>query len=146
MAAGADSQPAGTGRAAPPPSASPVAPSAVGASSAASCSKTQGRLPFSAVRSYSFVVFGPGEPHLDPVRLDRDALRAAPRDAPSRGSTGTATPVSRAVRPELTARGASTQANQLAGGWKDPAMVVRYAASVSTREGAVSRYLRSSGR
>ena len=43
---------------------------------------------------------------------------------------------------ELTARGASTHAIQLAGGWKDPAMVVRYAASVSTREGAVSKYLR----
>ena len=47
---------------------------------------------------------------------------------------------------ELTARGASTHAIQLAGGWKDPAMVVRYAASVSTREGAVSKYLRSPGR
>ena len=46
---------------------------------------------------------------------------------------------------ELTARGASTHAIQLAGGWKDPAMVVRYAASVSTREGAVSKYLRSPG-
>ena len=46
---------------------------------------------------------------------------------------------------ELTARGASTHAIQLAGGWKDPAIVVRYAASVSTREGAVSKYLRSPG-
>ena len=43
---------------------------------------------------------------------------------------------------ELTARGASTHAIQIAGGWKGPAMVVRYAASISTREGAVSRYLR----
>ena len=34
---------------------------------------------------------------------------------------------------ELTAPGASTHAIQLAGGWKDPAMVVRYAASISTR-------------
>ena len=51
---------------------------------------------------------------------------------------------------ELTARGVSTHAIQLAGGWKDAAMVVRYAASVSTREGAVSsdirKYLRTSGR
>ena len=46
---------------------------------------------------------------------------------------------------ELTARGASTHAIQLAGGWKDPAMVVRCAASVSTREGAISKYLRSPG-
>ena len=46
---------------------------------------------------------------------------------------------------ELTARGASTHAIQLAGGWKEPAIVVRYAASVSTREGAVSKYLRSPG-
>ena len=43
---------------------------------------------------------------------------------------------------ELTARGASTHAIQLAGGWKNPAQVVRYAASISTREGAVSKYLR----
>ena len=43
---------------------------------------------------------------------------------------------------ELTARGASTHAIQIAGGWKGPAMVVRYAASISTREGAVSKYLR----
>ena len=47
---------------------------------------------------------------------------------------------------ELTARRASTHAIHLAGGWKDPAMVIRYAASVSTRERAVSRHLRSSGR
>ena len=43
---------------------------------------------------------------------------------------------------ELTARGASTRAVQLAGGWKDASMVVRYAASVATRDGAVSRYMR----
>ena len=47
---------------------------------------------------------------------------------------------------ELTARGASTHAIQIAGGWKDPGMVVRYAARVSSREGAVSKYLPSSGR
>ena len=33
---------------------------------------------------------------------------------------------------ELTARGASTHAIQLAGGWKTPSMVVRYAATVAT--------------
>ena len=43
---------------------------------------------------------------------------------------------------ELTARGAATHAVQLAGGWKDASMVVRYAASVATRDGAVSRYMR----
>ena len=43
---------------------------------------------------------------------------------------------------ELTARGASTHAVQLAGGWKTPSMVVRYAATVATRDGGVSRYLR----
>ena len=43
---------------------------------------------------------------------------------------------------ELTARGASTYTIQLAGGWKTPSMVVRYAAAVATRDGGVSRYLR----
>ena len=43
---------------------------------------------------------------------------------------------------ELTGRGASTHAIQLAGGWKTPSMVVRYAATVATRDGGVSRYLR----
>ena len=43
---------------------------------------------------------------------------------------------------ELTARGAATHAVQLAAGWKDASMVVRYAASVATRDGAVSRYMR----
>ena len=43
---------------------------------------------------------------------------------------------------ELTARGAATHAFQLAGGWKDASMVVRYAASVAIRDGAVSRYMR----
>ena len=43
---------------------------------------------------------------------------------------------------ELTARGASTHVIQLAGGWKTPSMVVRYAATVATRDGGVSRYLR----
>ncbi len=43
---------------------------------------------------------------------------------------------------ELTARGASTPAVQRAGGWKDATMVLRYAASVAARDGAVSRYMR----
>ena len=43
---------------------------------------------------------------------------------------------------ELTARGAATHAVQLAGGWRDATMVVRYAASIVTRDGAVSRYMR----
>ena len=47
----------------------------------------------------------------------------------------------RSRRRAHTARGASTHAIQIAGGWKGPAMVVRYAASVSSREGAVSKYL-----
>ena len=71
-----------------------------------------------------------------PPPAPRPASRAAGR--PHGGRVGLAV--------ELTARGASTHAIQLAGGWKDPAMVVRYAASISTREGAVSRHLRSSGR
>ena len=40
---------------------------------------------------------------------------------------------------ELPARGASPHAVQLAGGWKDASMVVHYAASIATRDGAVSR-------
>ena len=43
---------------------------------------------------------------------------------------------------ELTARGASTHDIQIAGGWKDAGMVARYAASISTRGGAVSRFMR----
>ena len=42
---------------------------------------------------------------------------------------------------ELTARGAATHVVQLAGGWKDASMVVRYAALVATRDDAVSRYM-----
>ena len=43
---------------------------------------------------------------------------------------------------ELAARGASTHAIQLAGGWKGSSMVVRYATAVATRDDAVSRFLR----
>ena len=42
---------------------------------------------------------------------------------------------------ELSARGASTREVQLAGGWKDATMVARYAASVSSKGGAVSRLM-----
>ena len=42
---------------------------------------------------------------------------------------------------ELAARGAPMRAIQLAGGWKSPSMVVRYAAAVTTRGGAVRRFL-----
>ena len=43
---------------------------------------------------------------------------------------------------ELAARGAPLRAIQLAGGWKSPSMVVRYAAAVATRGCAVRRFLR----
>ena len=46
---------------------------------------------------------------------------------------------------ELTARGASTHDIQIAGGWKDAGMVARYAGSVSTRDGAVRRFMRQTG-
>ena len=42
---------------------------------------------------------------------------------------------------ELTAHGAATHVVQLADGWKDANMVVRYAALVATRDDAVSRYM-----
>ena len=46
---------------------------------------------------------------------------------------------------ELAARGAPTRAVQLAGGWKSPAMVVHYTASVTPRPANVNRYLRPEG-
>ena len=46
---------------------------------------------------------------------------------------------------ELAARGASTRAVQLAGGWKSPSMVFHYTAAVTPRDEAVSRYLRQEG-
>ena len=45
---------------------------------------------------------------------------------------------------ELSARGASALEVQLACGWKDPATVARYAASVGSRSGAVSRLMQGS--
>ena len=42
---------------------------------------------------------------------------------------------------ELSSRGASTHEVQLAGGWKNATMVARYAASVSSKGGAVSRLM-----
>ena len=71
-----------------------------------------------------------------PARRGLTRTGGIPSSAGPRTAAASVSPV------ELTARGASTHAIQLAGGWKDPAMVVRYAASVSTREGAVSKYLR----
>ena len=46
---------------------------------------------------------------------------------------------------ELAGRGAPTRAVQLAGGWKSPAMVVHYTASVTPRPANVNRYLRPEG-
>ena len=43
---------------------------------------------------------------------------------------------------ELTVRGASTHDIQIAGGWRNAGMVARYAASISTSTGAVSRFMR----
>ena len=42
---------------------------------------------------------------------------------------------------ELSARGASALEVQLAGGWKDPRVITRYAASAKTRGAAVSRLM-----
>ena len=41
---------------------------------------------------------------------------------------------------DLIRRGASTTSVQDAGGWRDPGMVARYAASVDVEDGAVARY------
>ena len=41
---------------------------------------------------------------------------------------------------DLIRRGASTTSVQDAGGWRDPSMVARYAASVDMEDGAVARY------
>ena len=43
---------------------------------------------------------------------------------------------------ELAARGATTRDVQLAGGWKNPGMVARYAARVDAGAGAVGRFMR----
>ena len=43
---------------------------------------------------------------------------------------------------ELAARGATTRDVQLAGGWKNPGMVARYAARVGAGAGAVGRFMR----
>ena len=67
-----------------------------------------------------------------PPPAPRPASRAAGRRTAAVSASPSSSP----------ARGASTHAIQLAGGWKNPAQVVRYAASISTREGAVSKYLR----
>ena len=56
------------------------------------------------------------------------------------GLEGRSTPHSLAV--ELAARGATTRDVQLAGGWKNPGMVARYAARVGAGAGAVGRFMR----
>ena len=43
---------------------------------------------------------------------------------------------------ELAARGATTRDVQLAGGWKNPGMVARYAARVGAGAGTVGRFMR----
>ena len=43
---------------------------------------------------------------------------------------------------ELAARGATTRDVQLAGGWKNPGMIARYAARVGAGAGAVGRFMR----
>lgn len=48
----------------------------------------------------------------------------------------------RGMATELVKRGADTASVMLAGGWKSPAMVSRYASGVRAKEGAVARYLR----
>ena len=45
----------------------------------------------------------------------------------------------RGLASELVRRGASTTAVQLAGGWRSPAMVARYASTVAVEDGAVAR-------
>ena len=67
---------------------------------------------------------------------------AAPRRRPPRGDRPAPRP--RSAAPSVRSSpvvGSPRMPSSLPAVWKDPAMVVRYAASVSTREGAVSRYV-----
>ena len=74
-------------------------------------------------------------PHQVNDRVRRLAARAGLEGVTSHsGRRGLAT--------ELIRRGASTTSVQLAGGWRTPAMVLRYAASVTVEDGAVARHLR----
>ena len=47
----------------------------------------------------------------------------------------------RGLASKLVRRGASTTAIQVAGGWRSAEMVLRYAAAVNVKDGAVSRHL-----
>ena len=51
----------------------------------------------------------------------------------------------RGLASELVRRGASTTAVQVAGGWRSPAMVTRYASAVAVEDGAVARLFGGSG-
>ena len=51
----------------------------------------------------------------------------------------------RGLASELVRRGASTTAVQLAGGWRSPAMVARYASAVAVEDGAVARLFGGNG-
>ena len=46
----------------------------------------------------------------------------------------------RGLASELVRRGASTRTIQLAGGWRSPQMVARYASAVAVEADAVARY------
>ena len=51
----------------------------------------------------------------------------------------------RGLATELVRRGASTTAVQMAGGWRSPQMVARYASGVAVEDGAVARFFGSGG-
>ena len=51
----------------------------------------------------------------------------------------------RGLAAELVRRGASTTAVQMAGGWRSPQMVARYASGVAVEDGAVARFFGSGG-
>ena len=51
----------------------------------------------------------------------------------------------RGLAAELVRRGASTTAVQMAGGWRSPQMVARYASGVAVEDGAVARLFGGSG-
>ena len=51
----------------------------------------------------------------------------------------------RGLAAELVRRGASTTAVQMAGGWRSPQMVARYASGVAGEAGAVARFFGSGG-
>ena len=51
----------------------------------------------------------------------------------------------RGLAAELVRRGASTTAVQIAGGWRSPQMVARYASGVAVEDGAVARFFGSGG-